>query len=174
MSPKVVTTSGNYVPMRDGVIDEIEAGMTESEWTASVLHRPVIKVFNNITIPSLLQGGLPRGSESRIALPVSGDDNKAKQFLIGFLDAIGFDGIDAGPLSDSWRQQPGTPAYATDFDAAELRTALASADRARAPQMRDAGITLLMSLPPDTPPQEIVRLARSMWTDHRASEKFGV
>ena len=164
-----IIDTGNYIPLRDGVIDEIEGGMTESEWTSSVLGRPVVKAFNNITTYSLSHGGLPKGSESRIALPVSGDDVEAKQFVVALLDGMGFDGVDVGPLSESWRQQPGTPAYATDHGAAMLRAELASADRTSAPQMRDATMQKLLSLPPDTLPQEIVRLARVQWTEYRAS-----
>lgn len=164
-----IIDTGNYIPLRDGVIDEIEEGLTESEWTSRVLGYPVIKAFNNIITYSLIHGGLPKGSESRIALPISGDDIKAKQFVIALLDDMGFDGIDAGPLSESWRQQPGTPVYATDYSAEMLRPELASADRTIAPQMRDATIQKLLSLPPDTPPQESVRLARALWTEHRAN-----
>jgi predicted dinucleotide-binding enzyme len=162
-----IVDAGNYYPQRDGVIDQIEGGMTESEWVSSVLERPVIKVFNNIFTYNIVNGGLPKGSQTRIALPVSGEDMKAKQLLLALLDAMGFDGIDAGPLSESWRQQPGTPAYCTDYNTEVLRVALASADRAIASQMRDAGFQKVMSLPPDTPPQEIVRFARAQWTDLR-------
>lgn len=164
-----IIDTGNYIPLRDGVIDEIEGGLTESEWTARVLQRPVIKAFNNITTYSLIHGGLPKGSARRIALPVSGDDTEAKQFVIALLEEMGFDGVDAGPLSESWRQQPGTPVYATDYSVEMLRSSLASADRTSAPQMRDATIQKLLSLLPDTPPQEVVRLARSLWTEHRAN-----
>ena len=153
----------NYIPPRDGVIDEIEAGLTESEWTARVLKQPVVKAFNNITTHSIVHGGLPKGSDGRIALPVSGDDADAKQVVIALLDALGFDGVDAGPLSESWRQQPGTPAYATDHDAATLRSARASADRTAAPGMRDETLRQLFSLPPDTQPHEVIRLARALW-----------
>lgn len=164
-----IIDTGNYIPLRDGVIDEIEGGLTESEWTARVLQRPVIKAFNNITTYSLIHGGLPKGSAMRIALPVSGDDIEAKRFVIALLEDMGFDGVDAGPLSESWHQQPGTPAYCTDYNVEMLRSSLASADRTIAPQMRDATIQKLLSLPPDTPPQEVVQLARSLWTEHRAN-----
>jgi predicted dinucleotide-binding enzyme len=42
--------------------------------------------------------------------------------------ALGFDGIHAGTLADSWRQHPGTPAYCRDLDADGLKAALAQAD----------------------------------------------
>ncbi|MDE1177117.1 MAG: NAD(P)-binding domain-containing protein [Edaphobacter sp.] len=159
-----IVDTGNYYPQRDGLIAQIEGGMTESEWVSSVLGRPVIKAFNNIFTYSIINGGLPKGSQTRIALPISGEDMKAKQLLIALLDGMGFDGIDAGPLSESWRQQPGTPAYCTDYNAEVLRGALASANIAIASQMRDAGFQTVMSLPPDTPPEEIVRFARAQWT----------
>jgi predicted dinucleotide-binding enzyme len=39
--------TGNYYPReRDGRIDEIETGMTETRWAANQLGRPVVKAFN--------------------------------------------------------------------------------------------------------------------------------
>jgi NADPH-dependent 2,4-dienoyl-CoA reductase/sulfur reductase-like enzyme len=52
---------------------------------------------------------LNRSTEGRIALPVSGDDLKSKQVVMAILDEIGFDAVDAGPLSGSWRYQHGFP-----------------------------------------------------------------
>jgi predicted dinucleotide-binding enzyme len=43
------------------------------------------------------------------------------------IDELGFDPVDAGTLDDSWKQQPGTPVYATNLDAAGVRRALAEA-----------------------------------------------
>jgi predicted dinucleotide-binding enzyme len=58
---------------------------------------------------------------------VAGDDRRAKEAVIRLLDQLGFDGVDAGGLDDSWRQQPATPVYGTDFDADGVRKALAEA-----------------------------------------------
>src|SRR5262249_15558668 len=44
----VVVDTGNYFPARDGHIDDIETGMTESGWVERQLGRPVVKAFNNI------------------------------------------------------------------------------------------------------------------------------
>jgi predicted dinucleotide-binding enzyme len=129
VSPEVVVVdTGNYYPQqRDGRIEAIEAGLPESRWVAQQLGRPVVKAFNNIYAQHLLERGRPKGAPNRIALPVAGDDPRAKAVVIGLLDDIGFDGVDAGSLDDSWRQQPGSPVYATDFDAAGVRQALAEA-----------------------------------------------
>jgi predicted dinucleotide-binding enzyme len=128
----VVIDTGNYYPQqRDGRIDPIEEGMTESRWVSHQLGRPVVKAFNNIYARHLLERGTPKGTPGRIALPVAGDDPRAKAIVMRLLDEIGFDGVDAGTLDESWRQQPGTPVYGTDHDAAGVRRALAEASPAR-------------------------------------------
>jgi predicted dinucleotide-binding enzyme len=127
-SSAVVVDTGNYYPSRDGRIAEIEDGLAESEWVARVLGVPVVKAFNNIVAPSLATRGVPAGTPGRVCLSVAGDDPRAKEAVLGLLDALGFDGIDAGSLADSWRQQPGSPAYCRDLDADELSAALAQAD----------------------------------------------
>ena len=113
----VVVDTGNYYPQRDGRIAEIESGTTESRWVARQIGRPVVKAFNNIMAKHLLENGKPKGASGRIALPVSGDDSKAKDVVMQLIDAMGFDAVDVGGLDDSWRQQPGTPVYGTDKDA---------------------------------------------------------
>jgi predicted dinucleotide-binding enzyme len=133
----VVVDTGNYYPrQRDGRIDEIEKGMTESRWVEQQLGRPVIKAFNNIYAEHLDKLGRPPGSSGRIALPVAGDDAQAKAIVLGLIDDLGFDGVDAGGLDESWRQQPGAPVYAMDLDAEGVRRALAKASQERRPEWR--------------------------------------
>jgi predicted dinucleotide-binding enzyme len=134
----VVVDTGNYYPQRDGRIAEIENGMPESRWVESQLNRPVTKAFNNIMAEHLGKMGKPTGSSGRIALPVAGDDKRAKAVVLRLVDELGFDPIDAGGLDESWRQQPGTPVYATDFDAAGVKRALSEATRERKPEWRAA------------------------------------
>ena len=124
----VVVDTGNYYPQqRDGRIDPIERGTIESRWVSEHLGRPVVKAFNNIYARHLLERGKPKGAAGRIALPVAGDDKRAKHAVIRLLDELGFDGVDAGGLDESWRQQPATPVYGTDLDADGVRKALAAA-----------------------------------------------
>jgi len=133
----VVIDIGNYHPkLRDGRIDAIERGMLDSQWVAQQIGRPVIKAFNNILAKSLLEKSVPRGTKGRIALSVAGDSFDAKAAVLGLVDDLGFDPVDGGDLDDSWRQQPGTPAYCKDLEVAALRRALAEADRSRIAEYR--------------------------------------
>jgi 8-hydroxy-5-deazaflavin:NADPH oxidoreductase len=135
----VVVDTGNYYPrQRDGRIDPIENGDTESRWVSNQLGRPVVKVFNTIYAQHLAEFGKPKGAPDRFALPVAGDDQRAKDIIIRLLDELGFDGVDAGGLDDSWRQQPGTPVYGPNLDADGVRRALAEAKPGR-PAAMSAG-----------------------------------
>ena len=133
----VVIDTGNYYPQqRDGRIDGIEEGTTESRWVSQQLGRPVVKAFNNIYADHLLRRGRPAGTPGRIALPVAGDDPQAKAKVISLLDELGFDGVDAGRIDESWRQQPDTPVYASDYDVEGVKRALAEASPERKPEWR--------------------------------------
>ncbi len=134
----VVIDTCNYYPQRDGRIDEILSGTPESVWVERQIGHRVIKAFNNIHAQHLMENGRPKGSTGRIALPVSGDDAHAKQIVLSLVEELGFDGVDAGSLGESWRQQPGTPVYTTDLDAEGVRRALAQASRERRPEFRAA------------------------------------
>jgi len=126
-----IVDTGNYYPARDGRIEPIENGTTESRWVSERLGHPVVKAFNNIQAQHLLELGKPAGAAGRIALPVAGDDPTTKHIVMGLVDELGFDPVDAGSIDESWRQQPGTPVYAADLDAAGVTKALAEASAER-------------------------------------------
>jgi predicted dinucleotide-binding enzyme len=132
----VIETNNYYPQQRDGRIEAIEAGTPESVWVSEQLGVPVFKVFNGIWWKTLLEGGLPRGSETRIALPIAGDDPAGKRIVTELVDSLGFDPVDAGTLAESWRQQPGTPVYGTDLGAEAAVRALAEASAQRTADFR--------------------------------------
>src|SRR5579862_2277745 len=128
----VVVDTGNYYPrQRDGRIEAIENGTPESAWVSQQIGRPVVKAFNNIYAQHLLNNGKPKGAPERIALPVAGDDPRAKAVVMQLIDEIGFDPVDSGTIAESWRQQPATPVYTYDYNADGVRKALAEAKRNR-------------------------------------------
>lgn len=130
-SVPVIDTCNYYPRQRDGAIDGVEGGLLESRWVEQQIGHPVIKAFNNIYAQHLQELGKPEGAAGRIALPVAGDDPQTKAIVLKLVDDLGFDPIDAGGLDESWRQQPGSPVYTEDFDAARVRDALAAAPRER-------------------------------------------
>jgi predicted dinucleotide-binding enzyme len=132
----VIETNNYYPRERDGRIQAIEAGAPESVWVSEQLGVPVFKVFNGIFWKHLLEGGLPRGASGRIALPVAGDDPAGKEIVFSLVDELGFDPVDGGTLAESWRQQPGTPVYGADLDAAGAIRALAEASPERTEEFR--------------------------------------
>jgi 8-hydroxy-5-deazaflavin:NADPH oxidoreductase len=128
----VVLDTCNYYPkQRDGRIAAIEDGLTESEWVARQIGQTVVKVFNNIYYVHLLENGLPAGTPGRIALPIAGDSHADKAIVARLVDELGFDPVDTGSLSESWRQEPGHPVYGADLDAEGVRRALAEATHER-------------------------------------------
>ncbi|MCW2998643.1 MAG: hypothetical protein JWN65_2192 [Solirubrobacterales bacterium] len=134
----VVVDTNNYYPQqRDGRIAEIEdEGLTESAWVSRQLGVPVVKAFNGIYAANLIDAARPAGDPDRVALPVAGDDEAAKSKIRALIDDIGFDAVDAGPISESWRQQPGTPSYGQKLKPEELLRALGETDPERPPEFR--------------------------------------
>jgi predicted dinucleotide-binding enzyme len=139
---KVVIDACNYYPQRDGQISELDSGaLTSSELVQRHLpESTVVKVFNNIYYRHLASLARPAGAADRSYLPIAGDGPAAKAAVTAFLDSIGYGAVDAGPLADGWRQQPGTPVYGAPYGsfqdpkgspagAATIRQALAAAGR---------------------------------------------
>ncbi|MBD8114168.1 NADPH-dependent F420 reductase [Priestia megaterium] len=133
----IIVDTSNYYPFRDDKIEEIENGMVESVWVSNQLGRPVIKAFNNLLAYTLENEGTSEDSSGRIAMAVSGNESSHKQVVMDVVQELGFDSVDSGSLSDSWRQQPGTPAYCTELTKDELTKALKKADKEKAPLLRD-------------------------------------
>lgn len=125
----VVVETTNYWHHRDGKIEEIENGTVASVWVQQQMGRSVVKAFSNINAYSLAIEGKPKGSPDRIALAVAGDVQEEINVVMRLVDDAGFDALDAGPLENSWRQQPCSPAYCTDLQLDDLVKARASAVR---------------------------------------------
>lgn len=156
----IVVDTSNYYPFRDGVISGIDGGIPESVWVELQLGLPVIKAWNAALATTLAERGSPKGTAGRIAIPVSGDEPASKSIIMGLVEETGFDAVDAGVLSESWRQQPGTPAYCTELTKDELVLALESADRLEAPVNRDRLIEKFMQSQGGVTHDEIVELNR--------------
>lgn len=114
---KTVIDTNNYYPERDGRIPELDAETT----TVSELlqaHLPeshVVKAFNNIYFAHIGELARPAGDAERSVMAIAGDDAAAKKAVGDFLDAVGYDAYDVGPLSEGWRYQRDTAAYVLYF-----------------------------------------------------------
>ncbi|MGW2253374.1 NADPH-dependent F420 reductase [Kitasatospora sp. NPDC001660] len=127
-----VIDTGNYYPKeRDGLIAEIEGGLTESRWTERHLGHPVVKAFNGTYARDIVEQPRPQGDPERLAVPVASDDEAAKRKVRALIDEIGFDTVDAGGIDESWRQQPGTPVYGLRAGVEAVTQALAAASPER-------------------------------------------
>jgi predicted dinucleotide-binding enzyme len=140
----VVMDTSNYYPFRDGEIAEL-TDVSESVYISGILNRPLVKVFNNILEYTLGHKGKAAGADDRIAISIAGDNDGHKGLVAQLVDQTGFDTVDGGSLAESWRQQPGTPAYCTELKEAELKQALADAEKGKAPAVRDRIMDILRS-----------------------------
>jgi len=138
----------NYYPIRDGIIKDIEDGMPESVWVSNQIQLPVIKAYNSILVESLEASGLPKAAESRLALPIAGDDKQSKDLVSILVNDSGFDSLDYGSLQDSWKQQPGSPVYCTDLTLPQLKKSIEKTRRELLPERRELGLIYIMSHDP--------------------------
>lgn len=159
----VVVDTSNYYPQISNKIEEIENGMVESVWVSNHLGRPIIKAFNNFLAYTLEHCGTPKGTNGRIAIAIAGDDLSHKQKIMGVANDLGFDSVDSGSLSDSWRQQPGTPAYCTELTKEELTEALTKAKREKAPYLRDQAIEKFSASTGGYSHKDVVNLNREIY-----------
>lgn len=164
-SEVIVVDCCNYYPSRDGQIQEIDDGTPESVWTKEQIGRDVIKAFNAVLAGVLEKAGRPHGSENRLAIPISGDNPGQKEKISKLIDEVGFDPLDAGNLSDSWRLQPGSPGYCTSLDSARLSKAIMHANREAMPILRDEAYKKMTSASQSMDTDTLVRTLRETYAD---------
>ncbi|UNK70343.1 NAD(P)-binding domain-containing protein [Microbacterium sp. H1-D42] len=131
LAGKIVLDTNNYYFERDGHIEAIDRGETTSSQLLQD-HLPmsrVAKAFNHIRSEEITTDGTPAGSANRRALATSSDHADAVEFVTGFYDVLGFDTVNIGPLSESWRVERDRPAYVVRQNADELTANLAIANR---------------------------------------------
>ncbi len=131
LAGKVVIDANNYYPQRDGRIASLDANETTTSEMLQA-HLPdshVVKAFNNIYAAQIPTDGGPEGAPGRRALPIAGDNAEAKATAAALLDDFGYDAVDLGPLSESWRVERDTPAYVKPTTADELRDLASRTER---------------------------------------------
>lgn len=131
LAGKIVLDTNNYYFERDGRIEALDKGeTTTSELVQRALpDSKIAKAFNHIFASEITSDGTPAGTPDRRALATAGDDAEAVAFVTRFYDEAGFDTVNVGPLSESWRVERDRPAYAVRQNAEELTANLAIANR---------------------------------------------
>lgn len=131
LAGKIVIDTNNYYFERDGHNDALDKG----EATVSGLlqeHLPTSKVargFNHINSQAITEESLPAGAANRRALATASDFAEASALVTKLYDEFGFDTVNVGPLSESWRFERDRPAYVTRQNVAEMEASLAQAPR---------------------------------------------
>ncbi|MFD6754109.1 NADPH-dependent F420 reductase [Micromonospora gifhornensis] len=113
LAGKIVLDTNNYMPWRDGSFPVVDSGeKTVHELRQEQLPTSkVAKAFTHIQAPRLLTSARPAGAPDRLALSVSSDHPDAVELVTRLYDQFGFDAVDNSPLSESWRTEPGQPAW---------------------------------------------------------------
>ncbi|MBT2495248.1 NAD(P)-binding domain-containing protein [Microbacterium sp. ISL-59] len=131
LAGKIVLDTNNYYFERDGHIEALDKGeTTTSELVQRALpDSKIAKAFNQILAADITTDGKPAGDPDRRALATAGDDAEAVAFVTRFYDEAGFDTVNVGPLSESWRVERDRPAYVVRQNAQELTANIAIANR---------------------------------------------
>ncbi|RXK17493.1 NADPH-dependent F420 reductase [Macrococcus sp. DPC7161] len=154
----IIIDTTNYYPFRDGNITSIEQGKVESVWVSEQIGKPVIKAFNNLLAMTLQN--ITSADGKKIAMAISGDNQNHKDTVTNMIREIGIDVVDNGELNNSWRHQPGAPAYCTELNQSHLEHALKIAVKSSVPINRDE---VMKHFKPNMQHEDIVAMNRKVY-----------
>lgn len=125
---KTVIDVMNYWAPTDGTIAEFEDGRASSEIVQQFLTGArLVRSFNHMGYHEIEEEARPAGDPARRALAVAGDDIEARNLVAAFVDRLGYDPVDAGPLTSSRNFVTGTPIFGATFGRAEMERLLSDA-----------------------------------------------
>jgi 8-hydroxy-5-deazaflavin:NADPH oxidoreductase len=128
---KIVLTTCNYFPKRDGHFVDIDSGKltVPGYLQARLPDSRVVRVFNHIDAADIVDDGTPEGTPNRRALGYAGDDPEAKRLAAQLYEEFGFDAVDVGGLDEAWRLDVDQPTFVVRQNKQELIGNLARAER---------------------------------------------
>lgn len=129
LAGKPVIDVMNYWPTTDGEIDEfVDDPRGSSEIVADFLSGAlVVKSLNHIGYHDLEEDDRLPGAGDRRALALAGDHGVAKSLVATFIDRLGYDAFDAGPLAAGRFFGPGTEVFNGSHSLEQMSTLLADA-----------------------------------------------
>lgn len=127
---KVVIDAMNYWAPVDGRMAEFESGRSTSEVIAEFFGGALlVKTLNHIGYGELELDAQPAGSAGRRALALASEHDDAKQLVGAFIDSLGYDAVDAGPLTAGKVFENGTKIFEGRHTAEELEGLLHQCQR---------------------------------------------
>ena len=131
LAGKIVIDTNNYYFERDGHVADLDDGTSTVTGTLQA-HLPTSKVakgFNAIESAQITADSRPAGTPNRRALVTASDHPEAAEFVTKLYDQFGFDTVNVGPLSESWRTERDRPAYGMVGTVEQITEALSRAQR---------------------------------------------
>jgi 8-hydroxy-5-deazaflavin:NADPH oxidoreductase len=123
---KVLVDAMNYWEPVDGADAELAGGGTSVVVQEHFPSARVVKSLNQLGYHELDELRRPAGASDRIAVAAAGDDRLAVRAVMGLIDRLGFDPVDAGPLENGRALEPDGSPFAVTYSAGELSRRLAS------------------------------------------------
>ncbi|WP_409366176.1 NADPH-dependent F420 reductase [Neomicrococcus aestuarii] len=120
---KIVIDAMNYWHPTDGAVLDLDSDhRSSSEIVQDHLYGAhVVKTLNHIAFRDVEAHARRAGSPGRRALALAGDHDEAKRIAGTFIHHLGYDPVDAGPLSAGRVLEPGTEIFNGVHTAGELR-----------------------------------------------------
>jgi len=127
LAGRVVVDAMNYWAPVDGTMPVFEGEASSSEVVQQHLREArLVRTLNHIGYHELEEQALPAGHADRQALAIAGDDPEARSIVAGFIDSLGYDPVDAGPLAAARKFSAGTPIFGSRLKRDELQKLLAA------------------------------------------------
>lgn len=125
LAGKTVIDAMNYWPPVDGTIPEFEDTASSSEVVRRFLPGArLVRTLNHIGYHELEEQGREPGHPERQALALAGDDADARAVVAEFIDRLGYDPVDAGPLAAGQRFNAGTDIFGARLGRDEILSRL--------------------------------------------------
>ena len=125
LAGKVAIDAMNYWAPTDGSIEVFEGARSSSEVVQQHLaDTRLVRALNHVGYHELVANARPAGHPERQALALAGDDVAARAAVAEFVDRLGFDPVDAGPLERARAIDIGTPVFGARLNREQLAKVL--------------------------------------------------
>jgi hypothetical protein len=124
LAGKLVLDATNYWWEIDGIREDLTDLTTSSSeiLQAFLPQSRLVKAFNHVGYHDLDEGARVAADPHRKAIAIVGDSPDDLTVAAGFIDALGFDPVVAGPLAEGIRLEPHSELFGANLSAAEVRS----------------------------------------------------